>query len=348
MEKDEPSDFFHMNDEDLYNQITKVKERLLSVAYDNEILMEVGINIPEIIEEIEKQVDKFRMLTNRLATVNMKSSAMVAELEENNERLTTVSAEATELMVELEEKNDALQRANNELARANVHAAELMAEVEVKDQEIKGLNSALAKANVIASELIAELDLRKEELEESGYRYKLLFNHSNDAIFLHAFEEDGSLGNFIEVNDIACQWMGFTREEILSMKSDDIWKDAEEDGVENPDKDHKIVIKILKTKDGREIPVEISSQRYFLDGEPIFMGIARDISERIQAEGALRKSRKDLERFNQLAIGREQQMIELKCEVNSLLRSMGKSEKYKNPAMTKNESDKEFKNERNR
>ncbi len=54
-----------------------------------------------------------------------------------------------------------------------------------------------------------------------------------------------------------------------------------------------------------------------------------DITERKLAEEKLHKTMTDLERFNRLAVGRELQMIELKREVNYLLHSIGRREKYK-------------------
>ncbi len=54
-----------------------------------------------------------------------------------------------------------------------------------------------------------------------------------------------------------------------------------------------------------------------------------EIAERKKAEHALKKSMTDLERFNRIAVGRELQMIELKREVNELLQSMDRKEKYR-------------------
>lgn len=68
----------------------------------------------------------------------------------------------------------------------------------------------------------------------------------------------------------------------------------------------------------------------------------KEITERKQAEEKLHKTFYDLERFNRLAVGREQQMIELKREINDLLRSTGHPEKYRIPTL---ENDKNKKGE---
>lgn len=65
------------------------------------------------------------------------------------------------------------------------------------------------------------------------------------------------------------------------------------------------------------------------DGKVIGMfGIARDITERQQAEMALRRNIEELERFNSVAVGRELEMIGLKRQVNALSRQLGLAAPY--------------------
>lgn len=62
--------------------------------------------------------------------------------------------------------------------------------------------------------------------------------------------------------------------------------------------------------------------------ESLLGGIAIEITERKQAEGELQEKALELERFNNLMVGRELKMIELKKEVNALLVGTGKKIKY--------------------
>ena len=57
-------------------------------------------------------------------------------------------------------------------------------------------------------------------------------------------------------------------------------------------------------------------------------GITRDIDKRKMAEFALKEKMDEMKRLHYLTIGRELTMIELKKEVNALLLSSGKGEKY--------------------
>ena len=57
----------------------------------------------------------------------------------------------------------------------------------------------------------------------------------------------------------------------------------------------------------------------------------QEAKERQSVEETLQMKVEELERFTHLATGREEQMIELKSEVNSLLIKLGQEEKYKTP-----------------
>jgi hypothetical protein len=64
-------------------------------------------------------------------------------------------------------------------------------------------------------------------------------------------------------------------------------------------------------------------------GKRVLHSLAFDITERKEAELALKQKINELEQFNDLTVNRELRMIELKREVNLLLRQAGREEKYK-------------------
>lgn len=69
-----------------------------------------------------------------------------------------------------------------------------------------------------------------------------------------------------------------------------------------------------------------------VDVHDISQGIVctlEDITERKQAEKELKERMEELERFSRLTINREEKMIQLKEEINTLLEQMGKEKKYK-------------------
>ena len=63
-------------------------------------------------------------------------------------------------------------------------------------------------------------------------------------------------------------------------------------------------------------------------GKRLLAGYTIDITKRKKAEEELKESMNDLQRFHKLTVGRELTMIELKKEVNALLKKTGQDEKY--------------------
>jgi len=129
--------------------------------------------------------------------------------------------------------------------------------------------------------------------------YRLLFDSISDAVLVHPFHEDGSPEIFVEVNQAACERLGYSREELLTMSSYDI--DAPEglaaaayamrtlkaEGFAKWEGMHR-------TRDGRKIPVEISNRLFELDGKPMILATIRDITERKNAEKAFREHEETL------------------------------------------------------
>ncbi|MHA1269889.1 MAG: PAS domain S-box protein [Candidatus Helarchaeota archaeon] len=134
----------------------------------------------------------------------------------------------------------------------------------------------------------------EKKLKESEEKYRQLFNNANDAIFLSLLDENGNLSKHIEVNQKACDLLGYTKEEIYKKRPLEISKISP--------LDLKRITKSLKTdskitfewtfinKKGEEIPVEVSSHRFKLNGSQVILSIIRDISERKKIELELKKS----------------------------------------------------------
>lgn len=122
--------------------------------------------------------------------------------------------------------------------------------------------------------------------------YRLLFNNSNDAMFVSLRVDGETLpGKFIEVNDTACLRLGYTREELLQMTPLDISAPLSTipASMEILARDRQMFHEEIHiTKDGREIPVEISTRIFELNDKQFNISIARDITERRQAEEARR------------------------------------------------------------
>ncbi|MFZ2456875.1 MAG: PAS domain S-box protein [Candidatus Altiarchaeia archaeon] len=144
---------------------------------------------------------------------------------------------------------------------------------------------------------ITERNLMEEALSESEQKFRTLFNSASDTIFIYDLE-----GKFIEVNDAACDKLGFTREQILRMSSSEI--EAPEYGELMHQRINEVLEKgriIFESghvrRDGRLIPVEINSRAIEYSGKKAVLSIARDITERKKAEEKLKEYSLNLERM---------------------------------------------------
>jgi diguanylate cyclase (GGDEF)-like protein/PAS domain S-box-containing protein len=57
------------------------------------------------------------------------------------------------------------------------------------------------------------------QLVEQKERFEILFNSISDAVFLAPLSAEGVHGNFVQVNDVACTRLGYSRQELLGMNA---------------------------------------------------------------------------------------------------------------------------------
>ncbi len=124
-------------------------------------------------------------------------------------------------------------------------------------------------------------------------RYRALFEGISDAVFLHPFRESG-FAPFVEVNEVACRWLGYSREELLGMTVADISdpEDARffgsaEERRRLKESGRRVFEATLRNRAGERLPVEISARIFEFDGEPMDVALVRDISQRKQHETRL-------------------------------------------------------------
>lgn len=127
---------------------------------------------------------------------------------------------------------------------------------------------------------VEERTLAEEALRNSEKRYRTLFDNAGDAIFVH-----DSRGQLLDTNRLACERLGYSQDELLSMNLTNI--DSPEYAELFPERmkqllerGHHIFETAHVAKDGSIIPIELSTSIIEHGGKPSILGIARDISDR--------------------------------------------------------------------
>ncbi len=136
---------------------------------------------------------------------------------------------------------------------------------------------------------ITERKRTAEALKESERKFRTLFESANDAIFIIDLE-----GNFIDINRIAYERLGYTKEEMMSMSISQLdspqYASTVALRIEQLKKDgHGVVEVAHRKKDGTIMPVEINVRIIDFGERKILFSIVRDITERKQAEVALKE-----------------------------------------------------------
>jgi len=164
-----------------------------------------------------------------------------------------------------------------------------------------GANDYLTKENMsrlcpaIEREL-REAEVRRERewaekaLGRSEDRFRRLVEQAADAIFVHDLE-----GNFVDVNRQACESLGYSREELLSMSVRDV------EATYAPGSILKLWTQIAsgpprtlegvhRRKDGSTFPVEIRVGVFEAEERPLILALIRDVSGRREVERKFRET----------------------------------------------------------
>ncbi len=137
--------------------------------------------------------------------------------------------------------------------------------------------------------MLNDITERKRSEDELALRAQLL-DSVNDSIVLHDFE-----GRFHYVNEVACRFYGYSREEMMQKNVFELSTPASAE-------DRQFRLNELKTrgrvmfeavnsrKDGSSIPIEVNASVIDIGGKQFVLSVARDITKRKITVEALKQS----------------------------------------------------------
>ena len=199
------------------------------------------------------------------------------------------------------------------------------------DQMTANLKKVMASRDSLDEEMRRRKEA-EEHLRRSEEKYRNLVDNALVGVFSSSLD-----GQIFYVNDAMAKMMEFDSPEEMK-------KTRVVARYENP-QDREVFIARLKESgrvDNYELDVVTKNHKpkkilisATLEGKRLLSGMAVDITEREWAREALlertvelSKSNEELERFNQLAAGRELRIVELKQQINELSRQAGKEPPY--------------------
>jgi PAS domain S-box-containing protein len=174
------------------------------------------------------------------------------------------------------------------LADLNITVGDISRHGDISERlEIKGENELEELAASINS-MLGSLETAESALRESEERYRALFERAPDSIFILG-TEGREAGRIINVNRAACEQHGYSRDEMCSMRIQDL----------NTPESNQISKQLMKRiiegewvteevwhykKDGSQFPIEIHAGLIPLGGRNYILGFDRDITIRKLAE----------------------------------------------------------------
>lgn len=145
---------------------------------------------------------------------------------------------------------------------------------------------------------ITQRKAAEDALRRSETRFRNFVEQAGDGFFLYAAD-----GSILDVNRRACDMLDYPRAQLLGMHIKQIAPGVATEQLEQIGQllamGKEITLELqYRKRAGAEFPVEVRLSAFELDGQSLGLALVRDITERRQAEEALRESE---ERFRQVA-----------------------------------------------
>lgn len=165
--------------------------------------------------------------------------------------------------------------------------------------EHRSREQLLAELDELRSEMAANQEKCRQEIlsaqQKGEQKFRSVFDHTSDPIYVCDMQ-----GRILDVNEIACNNLGYDRDELLQMTIMDI--DTPEYACAAPQRVHQalqtghfLFESVHRRKDGSVFPVEINAHKIQYEGKMCTLGVVRDISERKQIEQELRSAMEQIE-----------------------------------------------------
>ncbi|NMF83459.1 PAS domain-containing sensor histidine kinase [Nodosilinea sp. P-1105] len=172
----------------------------------------------------------------------------------------------------------------NELTCLTQSGYKLPAEISASVVPFNGGTHIIAIVRDVTERRASEAALRASEA-----RFRAFVDHAIDAFFILAMD-----GQIVDVNPQACKALGYSREELLQLAVTDIQVGQTPEQLrtmrQHLQAERPFVVEgVHRRKDGTTFPVETSLCRFEGSEQPLILALARNITERKQAQAAMER-----------------------------------------------------------
>lgn len=198
-------------------------------------------------------------------------------------------------------------------------AAETASRVQANDDEwtqlmqdyIAAVALALLGATLLVTRWLRRMiDMRRQAeaaARENETRYRTLFETVGDFVFLYPMTSEDAPATFLEANEVACQRLDYSRQELLRLSLLDLL--VSEDKERGLSQEREILLrdrwlvfeKWMVSRSGERMPLEFRARLFDLGEQPMVLIVARDIGDRKRAEQILSDSKINLARAQSIA-----------------------------------------------
>jgi diguanylate cyclase (GGDEF)-like protein/PAS domain S-box-containing protein len=163
------------------------------------------------------------------------------------------------------------------------------------ESRVRERTEELARANVLLLAELAERQRIETALLQSEERFRLLFEHSPDAILLMDPHDPEVRWPIVAANAAACRVNGYSHEELIGLSHDKLHVGPHtmpDDVLLERIRSHGTLkgTSTHRRKDGTMVSLEYAAALVTIDGRELVLGIDRDVSDRVATETALRES----------------------------------------------------------
>ena len=329
-----------LNDE-LETTIERYETTTEELKTSNEELLTINEELQSTTEELETSKEELESTNEELTTVNDELSDKVSELDDVNSDLKNLLSSTAIGTIFLDRSLkvrrftepvcDYINLLETDLGRPIQHVTHnldydeliddlerVIEDLEPIEREVRSRDGSCYIARInpyrtvddrIAGAVLTFFDITdrkkaQQRVAERELLFRTIFQRASDALFLFHLDDSRTPTTFSQVNESACQRLGYSHRELSRMTLRDIIDPSSVDLgaylTKLRDEQEAVDEVRLRTRSGELVDDEMSSRLFSMGNEPTVITVSRDISSHKDYEQALMAAKEESEQLAEL------------------------------------------------